>query len=240
MAQGPPGYPPPPPPAPPGGGYPPPPGGAPPAGGPPAAPYDPYAAERALEEWAASKSYTLSKTPDLNWYLSWYPFQYVFRLARIGRELRASFGEATVHVIEGFEADQLKAAAGEDRYLFAFILSQRLTLRAALRAKSGGGLVNEVSRGLGSLFGGSPGGVLGDPTLEQGFEVWAPSREEGNRALPIPLRQHVLQTNWRGVMETRPGGMVCVFYELRSFDPRSLELCIASAGQLYQLAAAAV
>jgi len=231
MAQyppGPPGYPPPP-----GGGYPPPPPGPAPA------PYDPYAQERALEEWAAAKTYTLSKNPDLNWYLSWYPFQYVFRLARIGRELRVTFGEATLHVIEGFESDPIKQAAGEDRYLFAFVLSPRLTLRAAIRAKSGGGLVNEVSRGLGSLLGGSAGGVLGDPTFEQRFEVWSPTREEGNRALPMPLRQHLLQSNWSGVLETRPGGMVTVFFAQRSFDPVTLDAAITSAGQLYQLAAAA-
>jgi hypothetical protein len=163
----------------------------------------------------------------------------VFRLARIGRELRATFGEATVHVIEGFEADQLKQAAGEDRYTFAFVLSQRLTLRAAIRAKTGGGVVNEVSRGLGSLFGGSAGGVLGDPTFEQRFEVWSPSREEGNRALTMPMRQHLLQTSWAGILETRPGGMVVIPFAQRSFDPNSLDAAIASVGQLYQLAAAA-
>jgi hypothetical protein len=215
-------------------------GAAPPAAPPaPQGAYDPYAAERALEEWASEKGYTLSKSPELSWYQGWYPFQYVFRLARIGRELRATFGAATLHVIEGFEADQLKAAAGEDRYLMAFILSPQLTLRVAIRSKSGGGVVNDLTRGLGSLFGGSAGGVLGDPALEQRFEVWAPSREEGNRALPMPLRQHLLQTGWRGVMETRPGGMACVFYGYRGFEPRALDTLIATAGQLYQLAAAA-
>jgi hypothetical protein len=231
MAQyppGPPGYPPAPPPA--GGGYPPPPGGGGPGG------YDPYAQDKALEAWAATKSYTLSNTPDLNWYLGWYPFQYVFRLARVGRELRATFGEATVHVIEGFEADQLKQAAGEDRYLFSFVLSPKLTLRAALRAKTGGGLVNEVSRGLGSLLGGSPGSVLGDPHLEGRYEVWAPSRDEGNRALPVPLRQHLFQLNFSGILETRPGGMVVVFFTSRTFDPNTLDSVINTTGQLYQLA----
>lgn len=241
MAQyppGPPGYPPPPP----GGGYPPPPGGGGyppgPSGAPPAA-YDPYAQEKALEAWVAEKSYTLSKTPDLNWYLGWYPFQYVFRLARIGRELRATFGEAAVHVIEGYDPDPIKQAASEDRYLFSFVLSPKLTLRSALRAKTGGGLVNEVSRGLGSLFASSPGGVLGDPHLEGRYEVWAPSREEGNRALPVPLRQHLFQINFSGVLETRPGGMVIVFFQQRSFDPATLESVINTTGQLYQLAAQA-
>jgi len=235
MSQQPPGYPPPP-----GGGYPPPPpGGGPQPGAPaPAGPQDPYAAERALEAWASEKSYALSKTPELSWYQAWYPFQFVFRLARIGRELRVTFGETMVHVIEGFESDPLKAAAGEDRYLLAFVLSQRLKLRAAIRSKSGGGVVNEISRGFGSLFGGSAGGVLGDPTFEQRFEAWGPTREEASGALPMPLRQYILQTNWRGVMETRPGGMVVVFYGARTFEPTTLDNVIAIGGQLYQLAAA--
>jgi hypothetical protein len=238
MTERPPGYPPPPP----GGGYPPPPpgGGSPPEGAsPPGGAYDPYAAERALEAWASEKGYTLNKTPELSWYQAWYPFQYLFRLARIGRELRATFGEATVHVIEGFDADQLKAVTGEDRHLIAFVLSERLTLRVAVRSKSGGGVVNEISRGLGSLFGGSAGGALGDPAFEQRFDVSGPSREEANRALPIPLRQHLLQNSFRGVMETRPGGMVAVFWGARSFDPATLDKLIALTGQLYQLAAAA-
>jgi hypothetical protein len=235
MTEGPPGYPPPP-----GGGYPPPPpGGGPPGAPPPQGPVDPYAAERALEAWAAEKGYTLSKTPELSWYQGWYPFQYVFQLARIGRELRATFGEATLHVIEGFESDPIKAAAGEDRYLFAFILSERLKLRVAVRSKSGGGVVNEISRGLGSLFKGSAGGALGDPTFEQRFDVWGPTREEAIRALPMPLREYVLQANWRGIMETRPGGMVIVFYGARAFDPTTIDTLVSMAGQLYQLAAAA-
>lgn len=228
MAQ-PPGYPPPPP------GYPPPPA-APPGGGyPPAA--DPYAAERALAEWASARGYSLSTSPDFAWYQGWFPFQYAFRLARVGREVRAQFGEAGLFVVEAFEADDVKRVAGEDRYLYAFVTSPKLTARVSIRAKSGGGLVNEVSRGLGSLLGGSSAGsMLGDPTFEQRFDVTTPSRDEGNRALPMPLRQFLLQSNWRGILETRPSGMLAIPYDRRSFDVTTLDQVINNVGQLYQLA----
>lgn len=233
MAQ-PPGYPPPPP----AGGYPPPPGGA-PTGQAPATGADPYAAQRALEEWASTRGYTLNTNPDFAWYQGWFPFQYAFRLARVGRELRAQFGEAALFVVEAFEADDVKRVAGEDRHIYAFVTSPKLTSRVSLRAKSGGGLVNEVSRGLGSLLGGSSAGsMLGDPTLEQHFDVTTPSRDEGNRALPMPLRQFLLQTSWRGILETRPSGMLMIPYDRRNFDVATLDQVINNVGQIYQLATA--
>ena len=241
MAQsppGPPGYPPAPPP-----GYPPaPPGGAGAPGAPGqayAAP-DPYAAERALEEWVTARGYTWNKSPDFAWYQGWWPFQYAFRLARVGREVRAQFGEAGVFVVEAFEADEIKRAASEDRYVYAFVTSARLAGRVSIRAKTGGGLVNDVSRGIGSLFGGgaSPGGVLGDPTFEQRFDVTTPTRDEGNRALPMPLRQFLLQSSWRGIMESRPGGMLLIPYDRRTFDAQNLDAVINNVGQIYNLAVA--
>ena len=241
MAQQPPGPP---------GGYPPAPPPAaqpayPSAPGAPAAPGgyaapDPYAAERALQEWESARGYTLGTSPDVAWYQSWWPFQYAFRLARLGRELRAGFGEAGVFVVEAFEADEIKRAAGEDRYVYAFVTSPKLAARVSVRSKSGGGLVNDVSRGIGSLLGGSSAGsVLGDPTFEQRFDVTTPTRDEGNRALPLPLRQFLLQSNWRGIIETRASGMLVIPYDKRSFDTNSLDQAINNVGQIYQLIAAA-
>jgi hypothetical protein len=239
MAQNPPG----PPGAPPGGGYPPPPpgGGYPPApagGGYPQQAQDPYAAERALNEWAQAKGYALGNTPDLAWYQGWAPFVYLPRLARVGRELRVEMGDARAFIVEGYEADAVKQAAGEDRCLCSFVMSQRLAARAAIRSKTGGGVVNEIKSGFGSLFSsGSAGGVLGDPTFEGRFDVSTPSREEGNRALPMPLRQHLLQYNWRGILETRPGGMAAQMYDATSFNVQTLEWTLSTLGYLYQLAA---
>jgi hypothetical protein len=56
------------------------------SGGPP--PADPYAADRALAQWAHARGFALQPSPDLAWYQAWYPFVYLFRIARVGRELR--------------------------------------------------------------------------------------------------------------------------------------------------------
>jgi hypothetical protein len=202
---------------------------------------DPYAADRALAQWAEVRGYSLNPNPDLAWYKGWYPCAYLFPIARVGREVRASFGDAHVGIVEAFEADALKQATGDDRHVFAFLTSQHLTRRAALRSKQGGGIVQELSTGLGSLFkgGGSPGGVLGDPTLEARYDVTTPTREEGHFALPIPLRQLLLSLGWRGILEIRPGGLACTMFDRRSFDPASLDWVISTLGQIYQAAIAA-
>lgn len=206
--------------------YPPPPVAAPygsAAAAPPAA-YDPYAAERALAEWAQARGLALSATPDLRWYQAWQPFVYTAPVARVGRELRGKLDDADLALTEAFDADPIKQAAGEDRQLLCFLITPRLRARAALRAKSGGGLVNDVKSGFGSLFGGaSPGSVLGDPAFEQHFDVSVPSREEGNAALPVVLRQLLVTHRWRGILELRAGGLVCAPFGYTQFDPNALD-----------------
>jgi hypothetical protein len=93
--------------------------------------YDPYAADDALAAWARARSYALSATPDLAWYKGWYPCTYMPPVARIGREIRATFGEAKVAIVETFTGDLLLQATGEDRHICVFVLSPRLTSRAA-------------------------------------------------------------------------------------------------------------
>jgi hypothetical protein len=258
MAQqppGPPNYPPPPPDAPPAQATagqpqapaypPPPPGGAypapPPAGAAPVAAgaygADPYAAQRAIEAWATSHGYTLGLTPDPAWYQAWSPFVYLFRMARVGRELRAEFQGTSVFLVEAFDPDPLKQASGDACALCGFVTSPKLACRVAIRSKLGGGVMNELKSGFGALFSQSaPGGVLGDPTFEAHFDVSSPSRDEGNRALPLPLRQHLLQSGWRGILETRPGGLVCATFGQRGFDPPTLDAAHLTLGQLYTLA----
>src|SRR5262245_48396963 len=67
-------------------------------------PFDPYAAQRALEEWAKAHNYTFNVSPDASWYTSWQPFIFV-RFARLGRELRGTFDGVGVALIEAFEGD---------------------------------------------------------------------------------------------------------------------------------------
>ena len=208
----------------------------PPPGAPPG-PADPYAADRILAQWAQARGYVLSATPDLRWYQGWFPCVYLPPIARVGREVKATFGEANVAIVEAFEGDVLKQATGEDRSVVAFLMSSKLTHRAAIRSKAGGGLVNEISSGLGSLFksGGTPGTVLGDPTFEARFDVTTPSREESAFALKMPLRQWLLQTSWRGILEIRGGGAICTPFE-RRFEPATLDALVTAVGQIYSLA----
>jgi hypothetical protein len=98
--------------------------------------------------------------------------------------------------------------------------------------------VSDISSGLDSLFrgGGTPGGVLGDPTFEGRFDVTTPSREEGQNALPMGLRRLLVTTSFRGILEVRPGGLVGTLFDRRSFDPITLDMLIAQLGQIYSAA----
>jgi hypothetical protein len=232
MSQDPPGYRPPPPPH-----------GPAPIVGQPAQPQpgqayaDPYAAERALADWANQRGLTLSAAPDVRWYQAWAPFIYLFSITRVGRELRGRIDDADVALLEAFDPDPIKQAASEDRQVICFLMSQRLRARAALRAKSGGGIVSDVSSGLSSLLrGSSAGSVLGDPTLESRFDVTVPSREEGNLALPTTLRQMLVSHQWRGILELRPGGMACAMFDRKTFDPAGLDLMLGTLAQIYRCA----
>jgi hypothetical protein len=229
---GPPNYPPPPP----GAAYPaPPPGAAPIAPAPYAA--DPYAAQRAVEQWAASRGYTLGMTPDPAWYQAWKPFVYLFHFTRVGRELRGVFQDTGVFLVEAYDPDPLKQASGADCALCGFITSPRLACRAAIRSKLGGGVMNELKSGLGALFSQpSQGSVLGDPTFEARFDVSAPSRDDAHRALPVPLRQQLLGSGWQGIIEIRPGGLLCTAFGQCAFEPQTLEAAHSALGQIFALA----
>jgi hypothetical protein len=219
------------PPPPPGGGY-----------GPAHGAPDPYAPERILGEWAKARGYTVGNQPDPGWYGGWYPFVFLFRFSRLGRELRAPLrdagGEANAFIVEAYEGDAIKDLAGEDRRLLCFVTSNRLAYRAALRSRIGGGFVDELSRGLDSIMSSKPavGAVLGDPTLESVFEAAAPTRDEGNAALPVPLRRLLLQSGFRGILELRAGGLACVLHDRTSFEPMNLDATLGFLAQVHRAA----
>lgn len=204
----------------------------PPPGGPP---YDPYASDRALAQWAEARGYVLSPAADVRWYQAWYPFQYLFRLAQVGREIRAELdealtyrkgaeGSAKVWVVEGFENDPIKEVTGDHRRLYAFVTSPKLAYRAAIRSKQGAGIVDDLGKGLDSLFSSpKPPGLLADPTFEAAYDVTAPTREEAVSAIPMPLRSQLVTARWRGILELRAGGMAAVFFDYGHFEPVSLD-----------------
>jgi hypothetical protein len=211
---------------------PPPPGDAPPPYPPP--PHDPYAQEQALADWVAERGYELVAGADVRWYQAWYPFQYLFRIRSVGRELHLRIGEAQVWLVEGFEGDPVKQATGEDRYVYAFATVDGLAYRAALRSRRATGLVDAVSQGLGSLgslvgMGASPppvGAALGDPTFEARFDVSAPTRDEGVAALPLGLRKLLLSLPFEGIVEIRAKGLAMLSFAVKHFEPRGLEYLV--------------
>jgi hypothetical protein len=78
--------------------------------------------------------------------------------------------------------------------------------------------------------------VIGDAIFEAHCEVVAPSRAEGLAALPTGLRQWLVATAWRGILELRPGGLVTTAYGPPIFDPASLDATIHHLGHLYHAA----
>lgn len=188
-----------------------------------------------MSQWAQSRGYDLSPAGDIRWYQAWYPFQYLFRLSHVGRELRAEIDEADAYrkspepsakvwVIEGFEDDPIKVVAGEHRRLYAFATSSKLAYRAAIRSKQGAGMLDDVGKGLDAILGGpKPPGILGDPTFEASYDVSAPTHEEAESAIPLPLRSQLLSARWRGILEVRPGGLAIVFFDYTVFEPAALD-----------------
>ncbi len=216
------------PPPPPGGGWSPPPGAP-----------DPYATERALAEWAASRGVTLVPQGDVRWYQAWYPFAFLFPTSQVGREARVVIGDANVVVCETFEGDPAKQIIHEDRHVVAFVTTPRLAYRAAVRSKQGAaGLLDDMNKGLNDLFSAKKPqqGLLGDPTFEHQYEVAGPNREEANAALPLPLRQLLLQGHFKGILEVRGQGLVVTFWDRSGFDAPSLEGTLGWVAQIVQAA----
>lgn len=230
--------------------YPPsPPGAWGPPGSPPAAPppADPYAAERELTSWAAESGYEIHAQPDLTYYVGWYPFQYLPRISAVVRELRGKLGSAQLFVADAQLSDPLGQLVGGSRSLLWFLLSDQLRYRGSLRSKQTAGVADDLNRGLkqlGNLFSGggaSPppaGAVLGDAVLEQQCDVAVPSRDEGNWALTMPLRQIVAQPTFRGIVEVRAGGMAVNLFGSDRFDKPTLAAGVATVQSLFEAAIA--
>src|SRR3954465_1380344 len=96
---------------------------------------DPLANERALGVWAHARGYELNTKPDLQWYQGWSPFVYLFKPTRLGREVRAHFGDATVFLVEAFDQVPSDPSENQDCYIVSFLTSPRLAYRAAIRSR---------------------------------------------------------------------------------------------------------
>jgi hypothetical protein len=194
---------------------------APPA--PTGAPIDPV-----LAQWAHQRRIEVRVGGDARAYHSWQPFQFVPPIGVVAREARATIQSAQVLIAEIVTTDDIKRALGEAQFVIALVTARAFRYRAALRPRQATGLGQSLSRGFKALDDlvsaepkmGAPS--LGDPWFEARYEVRAPTPHEGNAALPFPLRQLLVHLQFRGVIETRPGGMVVLFEGAR-MDPATLD-----------------
>lgn len=175
-----------------------------------------------MTAWLQDRKYEFVGQPDIRFYNAWLPFQYLPSFTRVTREIRATFDDARVYVVEAPDDNSIAHAFDAGPCIMAFVQSPRFQARAALRSKKGGGLGSDLERGFDSLFGSKPKTFLGDPTLENLFEVLAPSPQEGNAALPMPLRQRLV-AGFRGIVEMRMQGMIVQSFNCRAFDPAHLD-----------------
>ena len=209
--------------------------------------------EQRLTTWAPSRGYEYNPRPSVDWYQSWAPFVFLFKPTRVLREVRASFGDAQLWMVEAVDESKPKPAE-ESRYVLSFLLSPRLHYRAAIRSRMQKDAIDEMRtsinprktpRSLGRwrwrereqflrrTYGRGVRGVIGDAIFEAHCEIATPSREEGLAALPVALRQWLLTTGWRGILELRPGGLVSTTYGPPLFDPASLDVTIHHLGHVF-------
>lgn len=209
--------------------------------------------EQKLTQWAQARGYEYNPQPSVDWYQSWAPFVFLFKPMRAIREVRASFGDAQLWIVETI--DEAKTKTGEEsKYVLSFLLSPRLHYRAAIRSRMQKDAIDEMRtsinprktpRSLGRwrwrerdqflrrTYGRGVRGVIGDAIFEAHCEIATPSREEGLAALPVALRQWLLTTGWRGILELRPGGLVSTTYGPPLFDPASLDATIHHLGHVF-------
>lgn len=215
-------------------------------------PMDPIAARRAMEAWVRARGYEFNPTPDVAWFQAWSPFVFLFHPLKIGREIRAAFSDSWLWVAELF------ADGGTGKplqpFIVYFLVSDRLTGRAAIRSRLQPEAVEEmraifnarrtpstISRWryrerqnfMRRTYGHGVRGAVADAVFEAHYEIATPDREEGLVALPLSLRQLLVQNQWRGVLECRPGGLVATHYGPPRFEPQIVDAQIAFLSQIY-------
>ncbi len=188
-----------------------------------------------LNEWAAARGATIYSPGDVRPILAWQPFFFLPRLERVYCEARLQVPGAAVTLAECGMEDAFRKAVSEDRLLVALVHTQKSRYRASLRSKrASGGFVDSMARGIRMLdsFSGAPRGILGDPRFEQHYEVTAPSPQEANYAVPIPVRAALLAAGFHGIVELRVGAVLVTVYDAPRFDPSHLDRALDMASRV--------
>ncbi|NUP04913.1 MAG: serine/threonine protein kinase [Polyangiaceae bacterium] len=189
-----------------------------------------HPADQALHAWGTHHRAQLRAPADLRLYAGWNPFQFLPPIAQASRDARLVLRDAQVHLVEVFSNDPLRQATGEDRSVLALVTSSRIYYRAAVRSKNSTNLVE----GFGQLFD-SLGGqaTFGDPHFERHFDVRFPSPQEGQMALPIAVRQVLVNAGFRGILETRHGGFALRRDDANRFEPSDLDRLLEATAAIY-------
>jgi len=183
-----------------------------------------------LAAWAAHHRAELRAQADPRFYQAWSALQFLPPIQHVYRDARLSLRDAQVYLAEVVTSDALRSLAGEDRYILSFVVSQRLLYRAALRSKNSTGLADGIGQ---MLKLGSAAPSLGDPVLERAFELRFPSVQEGNMALPFPLRQALVNNDFRGTLELFQGSFIVRRQDATRFDPVDLDKLLVVATAVY-------
>lgn len=215
-------------------------------------PMDPIAARRAMEAWVRARGYEFNPAPDVSWFQAWSPFVFLFHPLKIGREIRARFSDSWLWVAELF------ADGGTSKplqpFIVYFLVSDRLNARAAIRSRLQPEAIEEMraifnarrtpstlsrwryrerQNFMRRTYGHGVRGTVADAVFEAHYEIATPTRDEGQAALPLSLRQLLVQSQWRGVLECRPGGLVATNYGPPRFEPQIIDGHIAFLSQVY-------
>jgi hypothetical protein len=189
-----------------------------------------------LGAWAAQKRMQLREPGEVQTYANWMQYQFVPKMQHVVREGRVQLGDADVLVGEIVIQDELRRAVGEAHMLVAIVSYPRLQYNVAVRTKKLTSLGDGLSRGLRALdqfVSSKPkdAPLLGDPRFESKFEVRGPSPREAAMALPVAVRQFLMQTGFAGIVETRPGRLA-ISQEPARFDATTVDLLLDTTRRL--------
>jgi serine/threonine-protein kinase len=203
--------------------------------GAPVPPYPATAADAALLQWASFRGAELRSPVDPRPYFAVGPLHFLGRVQSALREARVVSADAEIVVAEVVVDDAFRKTVSEDRLLLAVVTCPRLRYRCALRSKRVGGLADGMAKGLKFLddLVNTTGNLsVGDPVLEQRFELLGPSREEVHHALTLPLRQLLVQGNFGGTLELRVGHLFLTRDDSTRFEPRALDAVFDAAARI--------
>jgi hypothetical protein len=176
---------------------------------------------------------------------------------RAGRAVLAQFGDVRLWVVElglideTFPAPQVQPIPLST---ICFVMAPTLLQRAALRSRAQSPIEGEVPFSVLARL--TPGGQsrlrtpdkdrfhrrtygtrgkpgLGDVAFDADFEITSPSVEEARLAITPALRSYLTRTQFRGIVEVRPRGMIVARATTHRWESSALDALIATTGSIY-------